>query len=68
MVPTWPHMPGLQRHYPRVENVLLEHSLQQNGKIGDADSKLIDAQGMSELIGGIIKRDPMFLIVPFSGD
>ncbi len=68
MVPTWPHMPGLQRHYPRVENVLLEHSLQQNGKIGDADSKLIDAQGMSELIGGIIKRDPMFLIVPFCGN
>ena len=66
-VPTCPHMPGLQRNYPRVENVLLEHALQQNGRIGDADSKLIDAQGMSELIGGIIKRDPMFLIVPFSG-
>ena len=67
VVPTWPHMPGLQRNYPRVEKVLLEHALQQNGRIGDADSKLIDAQGMSELIGGIIKRDPMFLIVPFAG-
>ncbi len=67
-VPTWPHMPGLQRNYPRVENILLEHGLQRSGKIGDADSKLIDAQGMSELIGGIIKRDPMFLIVPFSGN
>lgn len=66
--PTWPHMPGLRRNYARVENVLLEHALQQNGRIGDADSKLIDAKGMSELIGGIIRRDPVFLIVPFSGD
>ncbi len=64
-VPTWPHMPGLPRRYPRVEPLLLEAGIQRNGRVGMADTRLIQAGPMADRVGAVIRRDPLFLIQPF---
>ncbi|NQZ68328.1 MAG: AAC(3) family N-acetyltransferase [Lentisphaeria bacterium] len=56
------HRPGLKRSYTRVEPLLLAAGLQTNGKIGDAESRLINASGMIEMIGKKIQANPLFLI------
>ncbi|MBE6380373.1 MAG: AAC(3) family N-acetyltransferase [Lentisphaerae bacterium] len=67
-VPTFPHMPGLPRNYGRVEVELDANNIQQHGRFGDAEARIIDAYSMSKLISGRIKSDPMYLIKRFSLD
>lgn len=64
-VPTFPHMPGLPRDYSKVESILEELNIQQRGKFGDAEARLIDAYKMNEVIGKMIEKDRTFLIKPF---
>lgn len=64
-VPTFPHMPGLPRNYLKVEPLLMEAGAQANAKIGMADAKLIQAGPMASIIGGEIRKNPLFLIEPF---
>ncbi|MFA7229743.1 MAG: AAC(3) family N-acetyltransferase [Victivallaceae bacterium] len=66
VVPTYPHMPKLGRDFSRVEPYLLEAGLQINGCVGQAETRVINAYGMNQLIGGIIRQNPMLLIVPFN--
>ena len=67
-VPTFPHMPGLPRDYAKVEPLLLDAGIQQNGLFGDAGAKLIDAFKMNELIGAMVEKDHTFLIKRFELD
>lgn len=62
VVPTHAHMPGLTRRYARVEEDLSGTSFQTKGKIGMADSLLVDAKGMSDCIGKKVRKDPLYLI------
>ncbi len=62
IVPTFSHMPGLPRNYPRVEPHLLKFKIQKNGKIGNANCKIIKAREMALLVGGMIHQNPLFLI------
>ena len=66
-VPTYPHLPGLWRDYPRVEPILLRAGVQTNGVIGMAVSRCLRAQPMAALIGAEIRRNPLFLLQPFNG-
>ncbi len=65
-VPTYPHMPGLQRRYDRVEELLLASSIQRNGLIGQAMSRLIDAQPMAQLLTKKIRENPLYLCEVFT--
>jgi aminoglycoside 3-N-acetyltransferase len=65
-VPTYPHLPKIERNYPRVDSILTDQKIQNVGKIGMAESRLIDAGRMSEVIGAMIRQDPLFLIIPFN--
>jgi len=56
------HRPGLKRCYTTVEPLLLAAGLQTNGKIGDADCRLINASGIIEIVGKKIQANPLFLI------
>lgn len=67
-VPTLPHMPGLPRNYARVEPLLLQAGVQINGRIGQAEARLILAGAMAALIGAHIRNAPLFLIEPFVFD
>ena len=64
-VPTFPHMPGLPRDYAKAEAVMTDAMIQQRGKFGDAEARIIDAFAMNELIGGMIEKDHTFLIRRF---
>ena len=66
VVPTYPHMPGLARNYGRVESALLAAGLQKMGEVGWADTRVVEAAPMADLIGARIHREPLFLIEPFS--
>jgi aminoglycoside 3-N-acetyltransferase len=66
VVPTHPHMPGLRRQYERVERELVESGVQRNGKVGNAEARLINAREMVRTIGADIRKDPLYLIVPFT--
>lgn len=66
VVPTYPHMPGLQRVYTKVEELLLDRRIQVNGKVGQADARLIDAGGMAEEVGKRIRENPLYLINVFT--
>ncbi|MBE6403368.1 MAG: AAC(3) family N-acetyltransferase [Lentisphaerae bacterium] len=68
LVPTFPHMPGMPRDYTKVDPILTGAGLQINGKVGDAEARLIDAYQMNELIGGMIEKDHTFLIKKFDPD
>jgi len=65
IVPTYPHTPGLQRDYLRVDPILIAENIQTNGKVGNADTKVIEAAGMAKVIGKKIRNDSTFLIKPF---
>ncbi|MFA5865721.1 MAG: AAC(3) family N-acetyltransferase [Phycisphaerae bacterium] len=65
-VPTHPHMPGLRRRYERVEEELLGASIQRNGYVGQALSRLIEAKPMAELIGKKIQDTPLYLCDVFN--
>jgi aminoglycoside 3-N-acetyltransferase len=60
-VPTYPHRPGLPRRYDRVEDELIEASIQRNGDVGRALSRLIEAKPMAEMIGKKIQKTPLYL-------
>jgi len=64
-VPTYPHMPGLARCYIRVEPELLAAGIQVNGRVGNAEARLIQAQPMAELIGRCIRKNPLYLCEVF---
>jgi len=66
VVPTYPHMPGLQRKYARVEDVLLAAGIQRNGNVGPAMTRLVDAPRMVDLIGQKVRQDPLYLIEVFT--
>jgi len=65
IVPTYPHMPQLPRRYNQVEPFLVDAGIQTSGRVGKAECKIINARAMVELIGGMIKANPVFLIEPF---
>lgn len=64
-VPTFPHMPGLPRDYAKVEPILEDAGIQKRGLFGDAETRIIDAFAMNELIGGMIEKDRTFLVKRF---
>lgn len=66
IVPTYPHMPGLRRQYTRVEPELLAQGIQVNGRVGQAESRLIRAQPMAETIGRRIRENPSYLCSIFT--
>ena len=65
LVPTLPHMPGLLRDYCKVDPVLEDAGIQQRGKFGGAEIRVIDAYKMNELIGAMIEADHTYLIQRF---
>jgi len=66
-VPTYPHIPaGLARRYVRVEPELLAAGIQVNGRVGQAEARLIKAQPMAELIGRCIRDNPLYLCEVFT--
>jgi aminoglycoside 3-N-acetyltransferase len=60
-VPTYPHVPGLQRHYQRAEAPLLQAGIQVNGTVGKAAARLIDVMAMERLLGLLVEMDPYYL-------
>ncbi|MBU0715934.1 MAG: AAC(3) family N-acetyltransferase [Verrucomicrobia bacterium] len=66
IVPTYPHMPGLRRQYTRVEPELLALGIQVNGRVGQAESRLIKAHPMAETIGRRIRENPLYLCSVFT--
>lgn len=66
LVPTYPHMPGLPRKYGTVDAELNAAGIQQQGKFGDAELRVIDAFAMNELIGAAIEKDHCYLIQRFT--
>lgn len=62
IVPIFPHVPGIPRAYSNAEYHLIKAKIQKNGKIGNADCKIIKAREMALLIGGMIYQNPVFLI------
>jgi aminoglycoside 3-N-acetyltransferase len=64
-VPTFPHMPGLPRDYAKVEPILEDAGIQKRGLFGDAETRIIDAFAMNELIGDMIEKDRTFLVKRF---
>jgi aminoglycoside 3-N-acetyltransferase len=66
IVPTHAHMPGLMRCYKRVEEDLLGSSCQKKGKIGMAESILLEASPMVACIGEKINKNPLYLIDVFT--
>lgn len=65
-VPTHPHRPGLRRRYDRVEEELIGASIQHNGNVGRALSRLIEARPMAERIGKKIQENPLYLCEVFN--
>jgi len=65
VVPTHPHVPGVKRRYPRVEDDLLAAGIQTNGTVGQALCRLVEAGPMADLIGRKIQNDPLYLIEVF---
>ena len=65
-VPTWPHMPGLRRRYERVDEELLAWGIQQNGPIGNAQSRLISAGNMVRHLHKKLRDNPLYLIEVFT--
>ena len=65
VVPMYAHLPGPPRRYARVEDDLLSAGVQVNGPVGEATARLVDAQAMGEIIGGKIRKDPLYLIEVF---
>jgi aminoglycoside 3-N-acetyltransferase len=59
-----PHFPGLPRCYERL-NTELPEAIQKKGKIGKADSFLIDAKLLYEYLEPLIRKNPLYLIKPF---
>lgn len=60
------HMPpGMQRQYPRAEALLLAAGIQRNGLIGAAESRLIDAGPMIQLLAAKVRDNPLFFIEAF---
>lgn len=68
VVPTLPHMPGLPREYGKVDAELEAAGIQQRGKFGDAELRVIDAYRMNEFLGSKIEKDRCYLIRKFSLD
>lgn len=63
-VDTYPHFPGLPRCYDRLNSELPE-SVQKKGKVGNADSYLIDANALYHFLTPLIQKNPLYLIKPF---
>lgn len=63
-VDTHPHLPGLPRGYDRLNNELPD-SIQKKGKVGKADSFLIDAKLLYDYLKPLISKNPLYLIKPF---
>ena len=66
VIPTHPHMPGLQRRYVRVEEELLAAGIQKNGPVGAATARLIDAGAMARTIGARVQENPVYLCNVFT--
>jgi len=67
-VPTYPHMPGLMRVYTRADEPLDKAGAQTRGTVGNAEARLVDAFAMNEIIGALVRKNPMFLIDAFCGE
>ena len=66
VVPTYPHLPGLRRNYPKVEAVLKQAGAQREVRVGKATLRLVEAGEMWELVRDRIREDPLFLIDVFT--
>lgn len=61
-VPTRPHLPGLARRYPVIEEICREKGIQTQAKVGNSLLKLIRADKLLEVGSERITKDPLFLI------
>lgn len=66
VVPTYPHMPGLNRCYGRVEDEFISEGIQTVGKVGAAVCRLIDAAKMNSHLAPRIRQNPLCLIDVFT--
>ncbi len=57
-VPSHRHKGNVSEHYGKVERAMLATGLMKTGKIGDAFSRLIDAEGLRQMISGFLTLDP----------
>jgi aminoglycoside 3-N-acetyltransferase len=56
------HAYGWDRNFPKVEPALRNAGAQNNGTVGRAPSRLIDAKAMRDLLVPLIERDPLYLL------
>lgn len=61
-VPTRPHLPGIPRCFPVMEELCREKGIQTQVKVGNSLLKLIRADKMLEIGTERINKDPLFLI------
>ena len=54
--------PGCSSNFNQIEEHLINHGLITFGKIGNADSRLIDAFGMIQVVGDLIRKQPDILM------
>jgi aminoglycoside 3-N-acetyltransferase len=63
-VDTHPHLPGLPRCYDRL-NTELPNTIQKKGKVGNADSYLVEAKALFDFLKPLLQNNPLYLIKPF---
>lgn len=63
-IETHPHLPGLPRQYNRL-NDELPNTLQKTGKVGNANTFLVEASSLFEYLKPLILNNPLYLIKPF---
>ena len=59
---TQTEFPGCSSNFNQIEDHLINAGLIKFGKIGNADSRLIDAGGMIEIVCGLIRKQPDILL------
>jgi aminoglycoside 3-N-acetyltransferase len=61
-IPTRLHLWRWDRNFTKIDPILLQNGAETAGRVGQADSRLIDVRAMSDLLLPILQRDPLFLL------
>lgn len=56
------HLWRWERNFPKVEPLLRDASVQRDGLVGRAPSRLVDVGAMRETLLTVLHRDPLFLL------